>query len=159
KRRLTQLCAAPAAAFFLWSACGARAADAGRPEDVQARQLVASAPFKAALAVFDRDFDRFVPEVIMLTEIPAPPFGEKLRGDAYAKLLKEVGLENVETDAEGNVLGLWRGRGGAPLLAIAAHLDTVFPADTNVTVRRAGTTLRAPGVGDDTRGLAFLLAV
>ena len=55
-------------------------------------------------------------------------------------------------------MGLWRGRGGAPLLAVAAHLDTVFPAGTDVTVKRVGTTLRAPGVGDDTRGLAFLLA-
>jgi len=72
--------------------------------------------------------------------------------------LKEAGLENVEIDSEGNAMGLWRGRGGAPLLAVAAHLDTVFPAETNVTVKRVGTTLRAPGVGDDTRACAFLLA-
>jgi acetylornithine deacetylase/succinyl-diaminopimelate desuccinylase-like protein len=45
------------------------------------------------------------------------------------------------------------------MLAVAAHLDTVFPEGTDVTVKRAGTTLRAPGIGDDTRGLAFLLGV
>ncbi len=135
------------------------AASRHAPEDVRARALVESPTYQAAVAAFDQDFDRFVHELVQLTEIPAPPFGEKVRAEAYAKLLKDAGLEGVEIDAEGNVLGLWRGRGRAPLLAVAAHLDTVFPPETNVTVKRVGTTLRAPGVGDDTRGLAFLLAV
>lgn len=155
--RLSLTGAAMIAALFCSSA-PASAAAAPSAEDVRARQVVASPEYKAAVAAFDRDFERFVTDLINLTEIPAPPFGEKMRGEAYAKLLREVGLEHVETDAEGNVLGLWKGRGGAPLLAIAAHLDTVFPAETIVTVKRVGTTLRAPGVGDDTRGLAFLLA-
>src|SRR5687767_2175761 len=155
KMRLHSLGAALCAALFFSSVSG-RAASS--PEDVRAQQLIASPQFKAAVAAFERDFDRFVNELIMLTEIPAPPFGEKVKAEAYAKLLKEAGLENVEIDAEGNAMGWWRGRGGAPLLAVAAHLDTVFPAETNVTVKRVGTTLRAPGVGDDTRGCAFLLA-
>lgn len=134
------------------------AANPSSPEDVRARQLVESASYKAAVAEFDRDFDHFVNDIVALTEIPAPPFGEKRRGDAYLKLLKSAGIEQVEMDPEGNVLGLWRGRGNGPLLAVAAHLDTVFPEGTEVTVKRAGTTLRAPGIGDDTRGLAFLLA-
>jgi tripeptide aminopeptidase len=127
-------------------------------EDTRASRIVNGSTYKAAVAAFERDFDRFVSEIIHLTEIPAPPFGEKARAEAYAKLLKEVGLESVAIDAEGNATGLWRGRGGGPLLAVAAHLDTVFPAETNVTVKRAGTTLRAPGVGDDTRACAFVLA-
>lgn len=128
------------------------------PEDTRAQQLVASAPFKAAVAHFDRDFERFVEELVTLTQIPAPPFKEQVRAEAYAKLLRAVGLEDVQTDAEGNVMGLWRGRAREPLLAVAAHLDTVFPEETDVTVKRSGTRLIAPGVGDDTRGLAFLLA-
>ncbi len=126
-----------------------------------ARQLVSNPRFKAAVGVFDRDFDRFVNELIKLTEIPAPPFGEGPRGLAYLAMLKEAGLEHVEMDAEGNVMGLRRGKSGAtaPLLAVAAHLDTVFPAGTDVTVKRSGTRLMAPGIGDDTRGLAFLLAL
>jgi len=143
--------------FSLVSGTPVRAATSA--EDTRAQQLVASPAYQAAVAAFDRDFERFVNELIFLTEIPAPPFAEQKRAEAYARLLREVGLENVEIDAEGNALGLWRGRGGAPLLAVAAHLDTVFPAETNVTVKRVGTTLRAPGIGDDTRGLAFLLAV
>jgi acetylornithine deacetylase/succinyl-diaminopimelate desuccinylase-like protein len=159
KIRLLPCCAALTAALFLTSAT-TRAAGGTKPapEDVRAQQLVVSPAYKAAVTAFERDYDRFVNDLIMLTEIPAPPFGEKMRGEAYAKLLKEVGLEQVEIDAEGNAMGLWRGRGGAPLLAVAAHLDTVFPPETNVTVKRVGTTLRAPGIGDDTRGLAFLLA-
>lgn len=124
----------------------------------RAQAIVASAAFKAAVAAFDRDYDCFVNELVMLTEIPAPPFGEKARGEAYARLMQSAGLADVQTDAEGNIVALRPGRGGAPLLAVAAHLDTVFPADTNVTVKRVGTTLRAPGIGDDGRGLAFLLA-
>jgi tripeptide aminopeptidase len=147
-----------AALVLITSISVGRAADVVTPEDTRARQLVSGTKYQAAVAAFERDYDRFVRDLIMLTEIPAPPFGEKMRAEAYAKLLQEVGLANVEIDAEGNALGLWRGRGGAPLLAVAAHLDTVFPPETNVTVKRVGTTLRAPGVGDDTRGLAFLLA-
>ena len=112
------------------------------PDDARARQIVTSAPFKAAVAVFDRDHDRFVNELILLTEIPAPPFGEKARGETYLQMLREAGLEDVTMDSEGNVMGLRRGRGGAPLLAVAAHLDTVFPEGTNVKVKRAGTARR-----------------
>ena len=135
-----------------------RAADPLPPEDARAQAIAARAPFKAAVGAFERDFERFVEDIVTLTEIPAPPFGETARGEAYARMLRDAGLAEVQTDAEGNVMALWRGRGGAPLLAVAAHLDTVFPADTDVTVKRVGTTLRAPGVGDDGRGLAFLLA-
>jgi acetylornithine deacetylase/succinyl-diaminopimelate desuccinylase-like protein len=75
-------------------------------------------------------------------------------------MLKDAGLTDLETDAEGNVMGLRRGTGpaGGPLVVIAAHLDTVFPEGTNVKVRREGTKLYAPGVGDDTHSLAVLLA-
>jgi tripeptide aminopeptidase len=157
---LSRLCAALAAALFVTtSVASLRAADAAASAaDARVQQIIASAPFKAAVAVFARDYERYVNELIMLTEIPAPPFGEKARGEAYAKLLKDAGLENVTTDAEGNVLGLYRGTGRGPLLAVAAHLDTVFPIETNVKVRREGTRLNAPGIGDDTRGLAFMVA-
>jgi tripeptide aminopeptidase len=135
----------------------ARAAESG-DFDRRSRELIASPAFQAAVQAFDRDYDRFVAELISLTEIPAPPFGEKARGEAFAQLLRAAGFKDVQTDAEGNVLALRAGRGAAPLLAVAAHLDTVFPLETNVKVKRVGTTLRAPGVGDDGRGLAFLLA-
>jgi tripeptide aminopeptidase len=122
--------------------------------------VVASPTYRAATAELDREHDRIVSEIITLTEIPAPPFKEAKRAAAYAEMLRAAGLQNVEIDAEGNALGLWRGTGpaGAPLIVIAAHLDTVFPEETNVKVRREGTKLSAPGIGDDTRSLAVLLA-
>ena len=145
-----------AAILVLGVAVGAQPPSA--TDDARVQRIISSPAFKAAVAVFERDFDRFVDEIVLLTEIPAPPFGEKARGEAYLKMLRATGLEQCETDAAGNVMGLRRGRGRAPLLAVAAHLDTVFPAGTDVKVKRVGTTLRAPGVGDDTRSLAFLLA-
>src|SRR5438094_10164962 len=74
-------------------------------------------------------------------------------------MLRQSGLTNVELDPEGNVIGVRKGIGNGPLVAIAAHLDTVFPEGTNVKVRREGTKLYAPGVGDDSRALAVLLAI
>jgi tripeptide aminopeptidase len=122
--------------------------------------VVASPTYRAATTELDREHDRIVSEIISLTEIPAPPFKEAKRAAAYAEMLRAAGLQDVEIDAEGNAMGLWRGTGpaGAPLIVIAAHLDTVFPEETDVKVRREGTKLSAPGIGDDTRSLAVLLA-
>ena len=118
-----------------------------------------SAAFKAAVATLDAEHERIVNDTIILTEIEAPPFKEEKRARAYMDMLKAHGLTEVEMDAEGNVMGLRRGTGpaGGPVVVIAAHLDTVFPEGTNVKVRREGTKLFAPGVGDDTHSLAVLL--
>ena len=115
--------------------------------------------YQGALRRLDEEYDRFVEELVQLTEIPAPPFGEEVRASTYMAMLRDAGLTNVEMDQIGNVMGLRRGTGEAPLLAVAAHLDTVFPEGTEVEVRREGNRLRAPGIGDDTAGLATLLAV
>ena len=72
---------------------------------------------------------------------------------------ESVGLTNVRIDREGNVLGERRGRAARPHLVFSAHLDTVFPEDTDVKVVRDGRVLKGPGIGDDCRGLAVLLAV
>lgn len=121
--------------------------------------VAGSTPYRSAMAAIDREHDRFVAELIELTQIPAPPFKEAARAKAYAEKFRALGLSDVAIDAEGNVTGLRAGsdpRG--KLVVISAHLDTVFPEGTDVTVRRDGTKLMAPGVGDDTRGLATLLA-
>ncbi len=131
--------------------------------DVVVAAVRSSDGFKKALAVLDRDHDRLIAEIIMLTKIPAPPFKEAARAAAYLEMLRASGLTDVEQDEEGNVMGLRRGTGTgrdtAPLIAIAAHLDTVFPEGTDVKVTRDGDRLSAPGIGDDTRSLAVLLAM
>ena len=139
------------------TALSAAARQAG--PDAHVRRVLESPAFKEAAAFLDRTHDRLVAETIQLTEIPAPPFKEAARAKAFLALLTQTGLSNVETDAEGNVTGLRKGTGGGPLVAIAAHLDTVFPEGTDVKVRRSGNRLAAPGVGDDSRSLAVLLAI
>ena len=80
------------------NSAGAQTADACM------QQLVASTTFKDAAAFLERDYDRFVSELITLTEIPAPPFKEQKRAEAYLEMLRGVGLSDVESDAEGNVM-------------------------------------------------------
>jgi len=70
-----------------------------------------------------------------------------------------LGLKNVRVDKVGNVLGERPGKGSSPVLVLAAHLDTVFPEGTDVKVKREGSILKGPGIGDDCRGLAVILAV
>ena len=101
----------------------------------------------------------FLDEQARLTEIPAPPFHETLRGLELKRLFTEAGLENVRIDSTGNVLGDRPGTQPKPHLVIAAHLDTVFPEGTPIHVKRVGPIMSAPGIGDDGRGLAALLAL
>ena len=123
------------------------------------QRIRGSAQFAEASAFIDADYDRFVNELVALTEIPAPPFKEQARAKAYLEMLRRQGLSDVEIDAEGNAMGVRKGTGGGSMVAVLAHLDTVFPEGTDVTVKRQGTRLMAPGVGDNTRGLALMLAV
>ncbi|WP_247236187.1 M20/M25/M40 family metallo-hydrolase [Telluribacter sp. SYSU D00476] len=97
--------------------------------------------------------------LITLTEIPAPPFKEEVRGRKYAEMLRTAGADSVWTDEVGNVIAKRRGKTGKKTVVLEAHLDTVFPEETDVKVRQRGDTLRAPGIGDDTQGLAMVLTV
>ncbi|OLE87851.1 MAG: peptidase M20 [Acidobacteria bacterium 13_1_20CM_2_55_15] len=123
------------------------------------QRLLVDPKFQAAQEFIAKDHDRFVRETIQITEIEAPPFKEAKRAKAFVEMLRQSGLSDVDIDAEGNVIGLRRGTGTGPLIAIAAHLDTVFPEGTNVKVRREGSKLYAPGVGDDSRAVAVLLEI
>jgi tripeptide aminopeptidase len=126
--------------------------------EIQVRRVLDSSAFKTAAATLAAEHDRTVADIIALTETAAPPFKESTRAARFLAMAREHGLESLEIDAVGNVTGLRRGIGNGPLICVAAHLDTVFPEGTDVTVRREGTKLFAPGIGDDTRSLAVLLA-
>ena len=131
--------------------------------DANVRRIIDSPQFKTATSFLEKDHDRFVRELITLTEIPAPPFKEKARGEAVLALLRQLGLADVEMDEAGNVMGVWRVAGvsgiNRPMVAVVAHIDTVFPERTDVKVKRAGDRLDAPGVGDNTRGVALILSL
>ena len=98
-------------------------------------------------------------DLIELTEIPAPPFGEEKRAQRFAEMLREAGLNDVTIDEVGNVVGRRPGKVGERVIAYSAHLDTVFPAGTEVTVRFDDEKMYAPGIGDNTRGLVAILGV
>jgi len=122
-------------------------------------QILADPSVRAAMASIQADEPHFIDEEARLTEIASPPFHEQTRAAELKRLFLAAGLQNVRIDATGNVLGDRPGQLLHPHLVIAAHLDTVFPAGTNVHVKRSGSTLSAPGISDDGRGLAALLAL
>jgi acetylornithine deacetylase/succinyl-diaminopimelate desuccinylase-like protein len=96
---------------------------------------------------------------IELTEIPAPPFKEDKRAQRFAAMLREAGVDAVELDDVGNVVARRSGKTGGRIVALSAHMDTVFPEGTDVRVRFEGDKMMAPGIGDDTRGLIVILTV
>ncbi|MHB8268135.1 M20/M25/M40 family metallo-hydrolase [Bradyrhizobium sp.] len=105
------------------------------------------------------DDDRALAEQKRITEIPAPPYKESVRAAYYLKRFQELGFKDASIDAEGNVIALRKGSGGGPKLVVSAHLDTVFPEGTDVTVKEKDGVILAPGIGDDSRGLAALLSL
>jgi tripeptide aminopeptidase len=125
----------------------------------EARSLMSMPAIANAMQLAEDLDDWSLERLIELTEIPAPPFMEEVRGARYAELLEQYGADSVWTDEVGNVIGLRRGRTGEQTIGFGGHLDTVFPEGTDVTVRQRGDTLFAPGVGDDTRGLVVVLTV
>lgn len=134
------------------------AGQTGAPGDVGTR-LMQDAAVKAAVQTARDDEAQTIEDQVRLCEIPAPPFKETVRGQAYADAFRALGLKNVRVDKEGNVLGERPGLAPNPHLVFSAHLDTVFPEETNVKVKREGAMLHGPGIGDDCRGLAVVLAV
>lgn len=134
------------------------------PPPVDADALMARDDIAAAFAAIEAlEREWAVERLVTLTQIPAPPFGEGPRAEAFARMLGEVGGLEVTSDAVGNVIGRREGTGGGSTVMLAAHLDTVFPIETDVTVRRqpdeGGERFTAPGIGDNSRGLVALLLV
>lgn len=96
---------------------------------------------------------------IAVAQIAAPTGEEHERGEWVARRFRDCGLANIETDAAGNVVGRRDGILDAPPVAICAHLDTVFPRETDLAVRRDADRLVGPGINDNGRGLAVMLAL
>src|SRR5580700_2846796 len=124
-----------------------------------ATKLADDPTVKAAIEAVKRNEPHFIEEQARFCEIAAPPFKEEVRGKEFERLFKALGLENVRMDKAGNVIGVRPGAAAHPNLVFAAHLDTVFPPETDVKVTREGDLLKGPGIGDDCRGLAMMLAV
>lgn len=100
--------------------------------------------------------EEMVAENIRICEIPAPSFHEEHRAKYIAQRLSAEGVRDVRVDDVNNVYGVIPGKGGKTVM-LAAHSDTVFPLGTDVTVRRDGDRLAAPGVRDNSTGVAALV--
>lgn len=150
-----------AVAVLAAMSAGARGATAQQASDYAAEiaRLAEHPAVAEALRIIEEQDAATMRDLRTLTQIPAPPFMETERGLAFRDMLVEAGVDSTWIDEEGNVLGLRRGTGGGEVIAITGHLDTVFPEGTDVSIRERGDTLYAPGIADDTRGLATLLAI
>ncbi|HMV47851.1 MAG TPA: M20/M25/M40 family metallo-hydrolase, partial [Blastocatellia bacterium] len=150
------LCRMSIAAMFI--VCGLLPARAQTAE-ATIKRIFDLPKVKQALENLKAGEARAIQEQITICEIPAPSFQEERRAAWFKQRFTELGLKNVRIDKVGNVLGERPGKGNGPVLALAAHLDTVFPEGTDVRVKREGAILKGPGIGDDCRGLAVILAV
>jgi len=136
-----------------WGDAGAQ----GRAGSVTA--LLQNPAVTSALAAAKANEPQTVEDQIRFCEIPAPSFKETARGEELKRTFQQLGLQNVRVDKAGNVLGDRPGLAPRPRLVMAAHLDTVFPEGTDVRVKRVGPVLHGPGIGDDCRGLAVIVAI
>jgi acetylornithine deacetylase/succinyl-diaminopimelate desuccinylase-like protein len=156
---LLRIAVSVAAALLLAAVAAAAPAPGISAEAEEAfAKVTADARVQKGLEFIRNDAAGTLADQKVIVAIPAPPFQEKARGEYYLKRLRELGLKDVRMDTEGNVYGVRPGKGG-PKIFVEAHLDTVFPAGTNVNPVEKDGKLYAPGIADDSRGLAALLSV
>lgn len=129
------------------------------PLVAQADAAPIPAALRPALEALRATNDWTLAQQVAICEVPAPPFKEQARAEAFTRQLQALGYADARIDAEGNVIAEVRGAQPGPTVMLAGHLDTVFPEGTDVRVRRTGTRFDAPGIGDDCRGLVVVLAV
>ena len=124
-------------------------------EELRSRKDVTA----AMATIVELESDWAIQRLVEITEIPAPPFLEEKRALAFVRMLREIGGLDVRIDEVGNVIARRKGNGTGSAVMLAAHLDTVFAKDVDVTVKRDGNRFTAPGIGDNSRGLVSLLLV
>lgn len=121
--------------------------------------LVEREDIKGGLSYIEKIDNETIQDHILLTEVEAPPFKEMKRAEVFKEMLEKIGVDSIWIDEVSNVIAMIKGSKGGRTVCLDAHLDTVFPEGTDVSVHIKNDTLFAPGIGDDTRGLAILLAV
>jgi tripeptide aminopeptidase len=103
---------------------------------------------------------RIIDLAIQIQQIPAPTFDEGRRAEFMRALFQEEGLKDVSVDDAGNVYGRWTVDSGrrtdAKPLIVSAHMDTVFPLDMDLSVRREEGKVFGIGIGDNSLGVAAL---
>jgi acetylornithine deacetylase/succinyl-diaminopimelate desuccinylase-like protein len=121
-------------------------------------RLAASPEVRSAFNWFRLQEPQLAHWQMEMARIPAPPFGESARGEWLAERFREVGLDDVRIDDVGNVFGTHPGFGKRHV-ALSAHIDTVFPANTPLNIRQQGSRIYGPGVSDNGAGVAAMLGI
>ncbi len=122
-------------------------------------ELLKCTDVQEALQFLREDDERTLREHLEMCQIPAPSYEEGEKAEYVRKKMVDAGLSDVHIDEVGNVLGTWKGTGNGPRIMIAGHTDTVFPRDTDLTLKKEGERYSCPGIGDDTRAVAELLSL
>lgn len=124
----------------------------------QISRISASPTVQSALKTFTNQVEPTLELAIAIQQIPAPTFAEAARAAFIQQQFSAVGLDSVFQDEMGNVYGRYPSATATePAVIVSAHSDTVFPADTDLTVRRDGRLVYGPGIGDNSLGVAGLL--
>lgn len=103
--------------------------------------------------------ERILDLAVQIQQIPAPTFDEKARAEFVLEMFSREALADVQTDSAGNALACLPGSGSGSPLIVSAHLDTVFPAETDLAIRREKGRIYGPGIGDNSLGVAGLFAL
>jgi acetylornithine deacetylase/succinyl-diaminopimelate desuccinylase-like protein len=135
-----------------------------RPEEIMTNTMASAslvslhhalAPHPAWQAIADRD--TVVDAAITIQQIPAPTFAEEQRAKYVYAQMQALKLHHVHMDTVHNVYGCFPGRRAGPGILVSAHTDTVFPHDTDLTVRREGQRVYGPGISDNSISVAAML--
>jgi tripeptide aminopeptidase len=104
--------------------------------------------------------DKVIQLTIDIQQIPAPTFEESARAEFLREVYLKEGLDDVEIDSVGNLYGRIKGENAdAAPLVICAHLDTVFPAETDLRIERHPNRVAAPGIGDNSLATAGMIGL
>ncbi len=123
------------------------------------RQLTDEDKVQKALKFIEEDQENIIRKQIELTLIPAPTGHEEKKAQRLKEMFEEEGLSDCRIDPYGNAVGIRRGTGGGRTVLMEGHMDTVFPLDTKLEIRRENGWIYCPGIVDDTRGCAVVLSV
>lgn len=130
-----------------------------KDEPLSISNLLGSPLIQRAFEFINDARQEFDDELVRICETPAPPFKEQARARLVAKRFRQIGLGRVRSDEEGNVIAERPGVSSKPRIVVSAHLDTVFPEGTDVSVRREGLRFNAPGISDNACGIVSLIAL
>jgi acetylornithine deacetylase/succinyl-diaminopimelate desuccinylase-like protein len=122
------------------------------PDVANLHRELAAHPAWEAIA----DRDAVVEAAITIQQIPAPTFAEERRARYVYEQMQTLGLHQVSMDDVHNVYGCLPGSGTGAIL-VSAHTDTVFPQETDLSVRREGDRIYGPGLSDNSISVAAML--